>query len=147
MLKLLGTHCLGSVLSRLRFCAIWYIHITIIVTWSGVLYHMEWMRSYHRITQDGKRWGWSNGIASSTRRDTVRQIKLLLWYVYYILFQALFWFYNLFWPWHSKKIVGTFAITLRFLMSRHHVFPLWFHAWKLLYVASPQKQETDISLV
>ena len=30
----------------------WYIHIIIIVTWSGVLYHVEWMRSYHRITRD-----------------------------------------------------------------------------------------------
>ena len=28
-----------------------YIHIIIIVTWSGVLYHIEWMRSYHRITR------------------------------------------------------------------------------------------------
>ena len=55
-----------------------YIHIIIIVTWSGVLYHVSWMRSYHRITRDAKRWGWSNGMASSRRRDTVRQIKLLL---------------------------------------------------------------------
>ena len=23
-----------------------------IVTWSGVLYHVEWMRSYHRITRE-----------------------------------------------------------------------------------------------
>ena len=55
-----------------------YIHIIIIVTWSGVLYHVEWMRPYHRITRDAKRRGWSIGMASSTRRDTVRQIKLLL---------------------------------------------------------------------
>ena len=40
-----------------------------------------------------------------------------------------------------------FAITLRFLMSCHHVFRPGFHAWKLLYVASPQKQETDATLV
>ena len=32
-------------------------------------------------------------------------------------------------------------------MSRHHVFRLWFNAWKLLYVASLQTQETDVSLV
>ena len=30
---------------------------------------------------------------------------------------------------------------------RHHVFRLWFHALNLLYVASPQKQVTDVSLV
>ena len=30
---------------------------------------------------------------------------------------------------------------------RHHVFRLWFHAWNLLYVTSPQKQVTDVILV
>ena len=30
---------------------------------------------------------------------------------------------------------------------RHHVFRLWFHARNLLYVTSPQKQVTDVSLV
>ena len=30
---------------------------------------------------------------------------------------------------------------------RHQVFRLWFHAWNLLYVMSPQKQVTDVSLV
>ena len=59
---------------------------------------------------------------------------------------TLFWFYNLFW-YLIPKIAGTFAITLRFLTSRHHVFRLWFHAWSLLYVTSPQKQVTDVSLV
>ena len=47
----------------------------------------------------------------------------------------------------SGKIAGTFAITLRFLTSRHHVFRLWFHACNLLYVTSPKKQVTDVSLV
>ena len=47
----------------------------------------------------------------------------------------------------SPNIAGTFAITLRFLKSRHHVFRLWFHAWNLLYVTSPQNQVTDVSLV
>ena len=47
----------------------------------------------------------------------------------------------------SRKIVGTFAITLRFLTSGQHVFRLWFHASSLLYVTSPQKQVTDVSLV
>ena len=30
---------------------------------------------------------------------------------------------------------------------RHHVFSHWFHAWKLLYVTSLQKQVTDVSLI
>ena len=48
----------------------------------------------------------------------------------------------------SRKIGGgTFAITLRFLTSRQHVFRLWFHAYNLLYVTSSQKQVTDVSLV
>ena len=47
----------------------------------------------------------------------------------------------------SRKIAGTFAITLRFLTSRQHVFRLWFHACNLLYVMSPQKQVTEVSLV
>ena len=32
-------------------------------------------------------------------------------------------------------------------MTLHHVFRLWFHAWNLLHVTSPQKQVTDVSLV
>ena len=47
----------------------------------------------------------------------------------------------------SRKNAGVFAITLLFLASRHHVFRLWFHAQNLLYVPSPQKQVTDVSLV
>ena len=47
----------------------------------------------------------------------------------------------------SRKIVGTFVIRLRFLTSRQHVFLLWFDACNLLYVTSPQKQVTDVSLV
>ena len=47
----------------------------------------------------------------------------------------------------SRKIAGTFAITLRFLTSRQHVFRLWFHACNLHYVTSRQKQVTDVSLV
>ena len=47
----------------------------------------------------------------------------------------------------SQKIAGTFAISLRFLTSRQHVFRLWFYVCNLLYVTSPQKQVTDVSLV
>ena len=48
---------------------------------------------------------------------------------------------------NPDTISGKFAITLRFLTSRQHVFRLWFHACNLLYVTSPQKQVTDVSLV
>ena len=54
------------------------LHIIIIVTWSGVLYQIEGMRSYHRITLDVKRLSRSYGMNSSMRCDAVRQIKLLL---------------------------------------------------------------------
>ena len=53
-------------------------HIIKRVTWSGVQYHVSWMRPYHWITLDASRLGWFYDMASSTRRDTVRQIKLLL---------------------------------------------------------------------
>ena len=43
--------------------------------------------------------------------------------------------------------MGTFAITLLFLMSHQHVFRLWFHACNLLYVTSSQKQVTNVCLV
>ena len=33
------------------------------------------------------------------------------------------------------------------LTSRQHAFRLWFHACNLLYVTTPQKQVTDVSLV
>ena len=39
-----------------------------------------------------------------------------------------------------------FAFTFCFLL-RHYVFHLWFHAQNLLFIASPQKQLTDISLL
>ena len=47
----------------------------------------------------------------------------------------------------SRKNAGMFAFMFHFFALRHHVFSLWFHAWSLLYVTSPQKQVTDISLV
>ena len=47
----------------------------------------------------------------------------------------------------NPEKAGTLAITLRFLTSRQHVFRLWFHACNLLYVTSPQKQVTNVSLV
>ena len=38
-------------------------------------------------------------------------------------------------------------LQLRSLTVRHHVFRLWFHAWNLLYITSPQKQVTNVNLV
>ena len=43
--------------------------------------------------------------------------------------------------------MGRFAITLRFMTSRQHVFRLWCHACNLLYITWSQKQVTDVSLV
>ena len=48
---------------------------------------------------------------------------------------------------NPEKIAGTFAKTLHFLTSRQHVFRLWIHACNILYVTSPQKQVTDVSLL
>ena len=64
-------------------------------TWSGVLYHVEWVKSYHRIAQD----------------------------VYYIPFSDIILILKFFWSLVQKKNAGMFAITLRFLTLRHHVFP------------------------
>ena len=47
-------------------------YIIKIVTWSGVQYHVS------LISLDASRLVWSDDISSSTRCDTVRQIKLLL---------------------------------------------------------------------
>ena len=85
-----------------------YIHIIIIVTWSGVLYHVKWIRSYHRITRDVKRQGWSNGMASTTRH-TVRQLS----YYYNNMFIIyLFWHYfdfMTYFGFYYRKIAGKFA--------------------------------------
>ena len=64
-------------------------HIIIKVTWSGVQYHVSWMRPYHWITLDASRLGWSDGMTSSTRCDTVRQINC-----YYNNVYVQYWFKN-----------------------------------------------------
>ena len=75
-----------------------FMHIIIIVTWSGVLYHVEWMRFYHRITGDVKHRAWSNGMASFRRSDTDARSSYFYNNMFIIyLFLTLFWFYNLFW--------------------------------------------------
>ena len=68
---------------------------------------------------------------------------ICLLYAFMLLFFLIlkpFWFL-------IPKIAGTFAITLRFLTSRQHVFRLLFHARNFLYVTTPQKQVTEVSLV
>ena len=115
------------------------IHIIIIVTWSGVLYHVEWMRAYHWITPDAKRLRWSDGMSSSTRRDTVRQIKYLF---------LTFWFLKIvlvFIPAKLRECLPLRFVTSYYVTLHHHVFRLWLHAWNLLYVTSLQKQVTGVS--
>ena len=41
-------------------------HIIIKVTWSGVQYHVSWMRPYHWITLYASRLRWSDGMTSYT---------------------------------------------------------------------------------
>ena len=47
----------------------------------------------------------------------------------------------------SGELAGTFAITLRFLTSLHHVFRLWFHACQFTLCNVTAKQVTNVSLV
>ena len=47
----------------------------------------------------------------------------------------------------KNAVTFAFAITLRILTSRQHVFRLWFRTCNLLHVTPPQKQVTDVSLV
>ena len=63
------------------------------------------------------------------------------------LFLTLFLIFKPVLVFNPENFAGTFAITLRFLTSRQHIFRLWFHACNLLYMTSPQKQVTDVSLV
>ena len=64
------------------------------------------------------------------------------------LFLTFFLILNLFWYLISKNC-GNVCHNVTFLdvTSRQHVFRLWFHACNLLYITSPQKQVTDVSLV
>ena len=60
---------------------------------------------------------------------TQDQVTIMIIFLLY----TFFWHYSGFitcFGLYSRKNAGTFAITLRFLLSRHHVFRLWFHAWK-----------------
>ena len=116
----------------------WYIHIIIIVTWSGVLYHVEWMRSYHPRPKAFRVIQW-HCLFHETWYCTPDQVTIIIICIY-IHFSDVFWSLIL-------KKFGKFAITLHFLTFRHHVFSLWFHAWNLLYDTSPLKQVTGVSSV
>ena len=87
-----------------------------------------------------------HGLICETWYCTPDQVTIMITCLLY----AFFWHYSDFitsFGNTSRKIAWTFAIMLCFLTSRHHVFHLWFHAWNLLYVASLQKQVTNVSLV
>ena len=109
------------------------------------------MRSYHRITirspetrsVEGDPMVWPHP------RDVILYDRSSYYYDIFILclFLTFFLILKFVLAFLSRKIAGTFAITLRFLTSRQHVFRLWFHACNFLNVTSPQKQVTDVSLV
>ena len=93
------------------------------------------------------------GLIHETRYGTPGQVTLIIICLLYTFFWHYFVFINCF-GLQSRKIARTFAITFcRVIYTsynttlRHHVFRLWFHVWKLLYVTSPQKHVTDVSLV
>ena len=76
-----------------------------------------------------------------------RQVTIMIICLLYAFFLTLFLILKPVLGLYLRKNAGTFAITLPFLTSHQHVFRLWFHACNLLYVTSPQKQVTDVSLV
>ena len=94
-----------------------------------------------------------NGLIHETWYCTPDQVTFIIICLLYTFFWHCFDFINCFGLW-SRKIAGMFAITFCHLIftsynmkSRHHVFHLWFHAWNSLYITSPQKQVTDVSLI
>ena len=62
------------------------------------------------------------------------------------LFLTFFLILNLFWSLIPINC-GNVCHNVAFFGARQHVFRLWFHACNLLYVTTPQKQVTDVSLV
>ena len=107
------------------------------------------MRSYHRITRDVKCQGWSNGMASSTRHDIVRQIKSLLNNMFIIyLFLTLLWFYNLFWSLIPKNC-GNVCHYVTFLDLASSCFPSLVPCltFTVRNVAAKTGNDTDVSLV
>ena len=86
-----------------------YIHIILIVIFSGVPYHVEWMRSYHWITQEAKRPGSSHGMVSSTRSICYYNNMFIIY-----LFSEIFRILSIVLVFNPEKIVGTFALTLSF---------------------------------
>ena len=87
------------------------------------------------------------GLIHETRYCTPDQVTIMIICLLYAFFLTFFLIFKTCFGLKSQKNAGTFAITLRFLTSRQRVFCLWFHACNLLYVTSPEKQVTDVSLV
>ena len=121
----------------------------IIVTWSGALYHVEWMRSYWSLDQPRReasrviQWYGLIHVTWYCTPDQVTSMIICLSYTF-------FWHYSDFitcFGLYSRKNCGNVCHYVTFLDVTSSCFRLWFHAWKLLYVPSPQKQETDVSLV
>ena len=114
--------------------------IHIIVTWSGVLYQVEWMRSYHWITRDA--WPHAQDVILYTRSS----------YFYdnmFIICLFLTFYLNLKHVWTLiPKNCGNVAITLRFYVSWRHIIMFSVSGSMLeIHFMSPQKQVTDVSLV
>ena len=125
----------------------WYIHIIIIVTWSGVLYHIKWMRSYHRITWDTKRRGWSNGMISSTKVILYARSNYNNIFIIY-LFLTLFRFYKLFWSFIDKNCGNVCLYVTSLHVAWHQVIMFSVSGSMLeIYLTSPHKQVSDVSLV
>ena len=89
-------------------------------------------------------------MASTTRRDTILYARSSYYYDNMFIICLFLTFFLILKPvlvFNPKKNAEMFAITLRFLTSRQHVFRLWFHACNLLYVTLRQKLVTKVSLV
>ena len=89
-----GPASLLFVYNKVRFLVLVpkYIHIIIIVTWSGVLYHVEWMMLYHLITWDAKSQG--NPMVWPHPQDVILQARSSC---HYICMFIIYVFLTLFW--------------------------------------------------
>ena len=88
-------------------------------------------------------------MASSTRRDAVRQIKVTIMIIclLYAFFLTFFLILKPVLVFNPEKLRERLPLPFTFLDVTSTCFCLWFHACNLFYVPSPQKQVTDVSLV
>ena len=87
------------------------------------------------------------GLIHETLYCTQDQVTIMIICLLYALFQTLFLILKPVSVFNPEKLRERFVITLRFLTPRQHVLRLWFNACNVLYVTSPQKQVTRVSLV